>query len=136
MLSSRKYEDKFLFIGAYDRGRSTYLNKLKLTNLEIYGDDKWASRNARRPYIENAFQKRKLLNEELVSAVESAKGIINLLRQQNIKEDSHNMRTFEVPGYGGLLITQRTTEQAEFFEEGKEIIFFDSPDELKDKLNI
>lgn len=128
------YEDKFLFIGAYDRERSKYLNKLKLDDLEIYGDDKWATRNITRPYIKDVFKNRALFNEEIVSAVESAQGIINLLRRQNIIEDSHNMRTFEVPAYGGLLVAQRTTEQEVFFEEDKEIIFFNSPEELKDKL--
>jgi len=44
------------------------------------------------------------------------------------------MRTFEVPGYNGLLISERTEEQLFFFEEDKEAIYFDSIEELKDKL--
>ena len=133
-LLQNNFEDKFLFIGAYDKERSKYLNKLKLDSLEIYGDDKWATRNITRPYIREVFKNKSLFNEEIVNAIGAAKGIINLLRPQNIIEDSHNMRTFEVPAYGGLLIAQRTTEQEAFFEEDKEIVFFDSPEELRDKL--
>ena len=47
----------------------------------------------------------------------------------------HNMRTFEVTGNGGLLISQRTEEQLDFFEEDKEAIYFDELGELKEKLN-
>lgn len=50
-------------------------------------------------------------------------------------EQSHNMRTFEVPGYGGVLIADRTEEQSSFFEEGKEAVYFSSIDELRDKLH-
>lgn len=135
IISQQKFNNTFLFIGAYDYERSTYLNNLKLSDLEIYGDEKWATRNIRRTYIRNTFKNKKLLDEELVCAVESSKGVINLLRPQNVVEDSHNMRTFEVPGYGGVLISQRTNEQEEFFEEDKEIVFFNSPEELKDKLS-
>ncbi len=72
---------------------------------------------------------------QYIEAIQNASGVINLLRRQNIEEGSHNMRTFEVPGYGGLLIANRTTEQRDFFEEDKEAIFFESVEELNDKLN-
>jgi spore maturation protein CgeB len=44
------------------------------------------------------------------------------------------MRTFEVPGYGGVLIAERTSEQMEYFEENNEAIFFSSAEELGDKM--
>jgi spore maturation protein CgeB len=46
------------------------------------------------------------------------------------------VRTLEIPGYGGFLLTQRSQEQAEdLYVEGKEIACFDSVDELKEKIN-
>jgi spore maturation protein CgeB len=47
---------------------------------------------------------------------------LNLFREYNF--GSHNMRTFEVPVVGGIELAPYSEEQAEFFEEGKEIFFF------------
>ncbi|MBE7170989.1 MAG: glycosyltransferase [Williamsia sp.] len=129
-----RYTDRVLFIGAYDKERARYLNKLKSDQLDIYGESKWKTRNLFRPYVRKVYRNRALYGNDYTEAVTSSMGILNLIRLQNLKEDSHNMRTFEVPGYGGLLITQRTTEQCEYFEENKEAIFFDSVAELKEKL--
>ena len=75
-----------------------------------------------------------LYNEQYAHACKNSLGIINFLRKQNLVEGSHNMRTFEVPGYGGLLIANRTQEQLEFFEEDKEAVYFGNLQELEDKL--
>jgi spore maturation protein CgeB len=47
---------------------------------------------------------------------------LNLLRVHN--EQSHNMRTFEVPGIGAIQLAPDTPEHRMFFEEGKEIFLF------------
>ncbi len=132
--ASGVYADRFLFIGVFDNERADYLNQLKSERLNIYGDVKWRSRNQFRPYIRKVYQNRALYNNDYAQAITSSLGILNLLRKQNIIEDSHNMRTFEVPWYGGLLISQRTGEQLDFFEEDKEAVFYSSPEELKEKL--
>lgn len=134
LTASPAYAERFLFIGAYDEERAAYLEKLRAENLDIYGDTKWNTRNHLRPYVKKAYRERSLYGNDYVSAVHGASGIINLLRPQNIVESSHNMRTFEVPGYGGLLISERTEEQETFFEDGKEAVFFEGPEELKDKM--
>ncbi len=124
---------RILFVGAYDGERARLLNRVADDHLRIFGDLKWSSRTAGLPKVREAYQGRGLFGEEYKQAVAAAAGNINLLREQNLTEQSHNMRTFEVPGYGGVLITQRTTEQSEFFEEDKEILCFDSVEELATK---
>jgi spore maturation protein CgeB len=131
---TKLYADRFLFIGAHDRQRTAFLEELYYPDLDIYGDAKWKTRNLSKPYILQAYKQRSLYGSDYTDAVAASSGIINLLRDQNIREDSHNMRTFEVPGYGGLLISQRTTEQLSFFEEDKEAVYFDNIDELRDKM--
>ena len=37
--------------------------------------------------------------------------------------DSHNMRSFEVPGVGGIMVAPDTKEHRIFFEVGKEIFY-------------
>ncbi len=53
---------------------------------------------------------------------------LNLFREYNF--GSHNMRTFEIPVAGGIQLAPYSEEQAEFFEENKEIFFFHDMDEL------
>lgn len=65
-------------------------------------------------------------------AIAGAIGCINLYRPQN--RDSHNMRTFEVPAYGGLLISERNDETICFFPENECAIMFSSPEELREKI--
>ncbi len=57
---------------------------------------------------------------------------LNLLRIHN--EDSHNMRTFEVPGIGGIMLAPRTTEHTMFFKEGEEVFLFDGVPECIEKI--
>lgn len=132
---TRLYNGRFLFIGAYDKQRTAALDQLNTPFLDIYGDAKWRTRNLHRPNIVKAYRQRPLYGSNYIDAVSNAAGIINLLREQNINENSHNMRTFEVPGYGGLLISQRTTEQQEYFRENEEAVYFASMDELRDKID-
>ncbi len=129
------YENKWLFIGTWDRERMAWLGKVHEGNLHIYGDEKWSSHGTKNKSIAAAYRGRPLYDKEYKEAINNAAGVINLLRRQNIEEGSHNMRTFEVPGYGGLLVANRTEEQEFFFEEDKEAIFFDGVEELNDKLD-
>lgn len=130
-----RFAGNFVFVGAYDQQRANYLDGLQHPLLTIYGDERWKTRNLHRPFLQNAYQNKSLYGEDYMHALQSSQGVINILREQNLMEDSHNMRTFEVPGFGGLLITQRTGEQMEFFEEDKEAVYFDSMEELRSKLD-
>jgi spore maturation protein CgeB len=53
---------------------------------------------------------------------------LNLFREYN--NDSHNMRTFEIPAVGGIQLTPYSSEQESFFTEGKEIFFFRNDNEM------
>ncbi len=125
----------FLFVGAWDQDREEWLSQMTdKVNLEIYGNQDW-SLMSRGKEVATSFQNRYLIGEEYANVVSRSAGVINLLRPQNMREQSHNMRTFEVPGYGGVLISQRTDEQMSYFEEDKEAIFFSDIEELIDKLD-
>jgi spore maturation protein CgeB len=47
---------------------------------------------------------------------------LNLMRVHNM--DSHNMRSFEIPGIGGIMVAPDTSEHRMFFEHGKEAFLF------------
>ncbi len=124
--------NQFLFIGAWDKEREYKLTKLAHTDLQIFGPSNWGKKINK--FGKLKYNSEPLYEQEYANACLNAAGILNFLRPQNITEQSHNMRTFEVPGYGGLLIAERTTEQLDFFEEDKEAIYFDDIIELNDKL--
>lgn len=121
---------KLIFAGSYDRERAAFLSQLPADMLAIYGDIKWKTRNHLNNRLKNSYQGHPLNGDAYKQAIRDAPAVLNLLRKQNIEEGSHNMRTFEVPGYGGLLLGDRTEEQMLFFEDGKEALFYDCKEEL------
>lgn len=59
---------------------------------------------------------------------------LNFFRPHN--EGSHNLRTFEVPAVGGILLTPESAEQKMFFEDGQEIFFYSGFDSLLEQCRI
>jgi spore maturation protein CgeB len=57
---------------------------------------------------------------------------LNIFRLHN--QGSHNMRSFEVPAIGGILLTQYSDEQADFFAINKEIFTYSDNTELLSQL--
>lgn len=126
--------NKFSFIGAYDKERCAILELLQTPKLILFGDVKWGTRTSPVSKLRKLYAGKSLFDQDYVDAISTSDAVFNFLRQQNLEEGSHNMRSFEVPGYGGVLISTRTEEQLSFFEDGKEAIYFESIDELNDKL--
>lgn len=126
--------NKFGFIGAFDHDRLKWLRQLANFPIEVYGEKKWLSKASTFANTSLVIKGEPLFNENYAAYCTESWGIFNFLRPQNLTEQSHNMRTFEVPGFGGLLIANRTEEQSTFFEEDKEAIYFQDIYELKEKL--
>lgn len=122
---------KVIFVGAWDPQRAAFFNQFAPDELAIFGPSEWASRTSAQSNTRHNYQGRALYDQDYIDVSAQALGAINLLRPQNIIESSHNMRTFEVPGYGGLLIAERTQEQQAFFTEGEEALYFSSFEELQ-----
>lgn len=70
--------------------------------------------------------------EEYLSVMHRSKINLNILRKQN--EDSHNMRTFEIPAAGGFMLHEYSVDAAGFFEEGKEAEYYRDGKECADKI--
>ncbi|MEM7102356.1 MAG: glycosyltransferase [Bacteroidota bacterium] len=131
---SAEFAPYYIFIGMADKPRASFFSKVAVDNFSIYGNKKWISYFGYYKGIRKAFKGKGFYSSQYFVVHRSAKGSINYLREQNFVEGSHNMRTFEVPGCGGVLISQRTEEQLSFFEEDKEAVYFSSSEELNDKL--
>lgn len=58
---------------------------------------------------------------------------LNLLRPHNFQ--SHNMRSFEIPAIGGIMLSMHSAEQSQYFREGQEAFYFNDQNELVKKIN-
>jgi spore maturation protein CgeB len=57
---------------------------------------------------------------------------LNVLNAENL--GGPNMRTFEVPGSGGVMLARYSAAQDEFFPENEAAVYYRSPAELDDKI--
>lgn len=115
------------FVGSYDRQRAEVLEVIADLEVSIYGnawEDLPASSKLRGKVISAA-----IYGAPLRQVVTSSLASINILRPQNV--GSHNMRTFEVPAMGGLMLTSYSEEQQAVFPDREACLMYRSPAELR-----
>jgi len=124
------YASDIAYIGNWTPERERWLSYITDMDLKIWGTYLWG--RARDGGVKDKWTGYTPVGWEFAKVVRASKINLNFLRDQN--KGSHNMRTFEVPGCGGFLLTERSEEQCEFFEEDKEIACFSTPEELREKI--
>jgi hypothetical protein len=67
-------------------------------------------------------------HSQMARLAHDAAVVVNFVRAEH--GCAHSMKTFELPAAGACVVTNRTEEQLEFFREGEEMAFFDTPDEM------
>jgi hypothetical protein len=121
------------FIGMPDKERTAILLYLARMGFkidifsELYYNKKVLACN------NNIILNKPAYGDEFWRTIMSYRVQLNFLRKHN--KNSHNQRTFEVPGAGGVLLTEFSDEQSDFFNEGREIFFFRSVSELPDQIS-
>jgi spore maturation protein CgeB len=122
--------NRVCFIGNPDVFRAKLINNLAKESVEIdvYGHD-WEK------YINHQNIKcyNTVSNNELWYTLRKYRIQLNIMRPHNL--DSHNMRTFEVPGIGGIQLAPNTKEHRFFFEADKEIFLYNTVTECVTKIN-
>ena len=144
------------FLGGWEPRRERLLHAVAAAgiNLKIWGgyweflsDGKWTLRRQiilrqlagkekfrfrRDEHLSRAHQGGEVYADDYARALTGSGIGLGFLRK--VCPDQHTTRTFEIPACGSMLLADRTEEHQEFFEEGKEAEFFDSVDEMIDKL--
>ena len=117
-------------IGAFEHERAASLqflaeNGIKVT---IWGNG-WGDWVGRHPNLDirNEF----LFGEDYSKAICATKINLNFLRK--INRDQVTSRSVEIPACGGFMLSERSLRHLDFFEEGKEVEFFGSNEELLEK---
>ncbi len=122
------------FIGHYERH---YADTLKIATeasdlVKVWGP-KWPQYASKNSWAKPIVYGGGLWGDDYLDALSGAKIGLGLLSKW-IPETT-TTRSFEIPALGTFLLAERTNDHLSLFEEGKEAEFFESEDELKDKIN-
>jgi len=118
-----------VFVGSWDKERERILSRLLGYDLKIWGSS-WQKANSK---LQSAWTKKAEFGKNFCKIIKSSKIVLNLIRKQN--PSSVNMRTFEIPACRGFMLSTRTEESLQFFQEGKEAEYFSDYEELKEKID-
>jgi hypothetical protein len=118
-----------VFVGAHRPKRARHLECIRRHRVGLWGKG-WHGRpsGGRHPvHRERAFG-------AACAAIYSGAAVsLNILDDLNMP--GHNMRTFEIPASGGVMLATFTEEQARFFPEGRAAWYYRDPGELDDLLD-
>jgi spore maturation protein CgeB len=125
------YDDSYdlSFVGTADKERYNFLKKLSNYTILVAGNG-W--KNFKQ--LENVTYIGAVNTKKSAEVIKKSTISLNILRKQNYS--SHNMRTFEIPAMGGLMLTKRSKEQNNFFRENKECLMYEDFKELNSKIKM
>ncbi len=120
---------KVCFLGNPDKDRAEFIEHLagQEIKIDIYGND-WKKFVTHK----NITIYNPIYGDEFWKVLRKYRVQLNLLRIHN--PDSHNMRSFEVPGVGGIMVAPDTLEHRNFFIDGKEIFLFSDIQSCTEKI--
>ena len=111
-------------------GRLSYLCRTRSLNLRIYGTG-WQSG------LSSATLKKSFygpaIGDEYAKVICASKIALGFLNHK--VGDTFTTRTFEIPACGGFLLAERTPAHRSLFIENSEAVYFDSNEELVDKVD-
>jgi len=121
---------KVCFLGNPDKLRTSFIQSLANSGIEIevYGNN-WNKFVIHK----NITSHPPVYGEEQWKTLRKYRVQLNLMRIHNL--DSHNMRTFEVPGIGGIQLAPNTKEHRLFFVPDKEIFLYTTLEECVSKID-
>ncbi len=114
------------FIGNPDPLRVDYLQSLAATGLpvDVYGHG-W---HKTLPPTTKLHIHAAVYGEEFWRKMRAYRVQVNIFRPHNV--GSHNMRTFEIPAAGGIMLAPDSAEHREFFAGGNEAFFYKDKEDL------
>ena len=108
------------FIGNADRDRAEAINELILNRIhvDVFGNN-WRRFLKPNPYLKIH---KPVYGKEFITVAQKYRIQLNLFRPQNI--GSHNMRSFEMPSLGCIMLAPYSEEHDSFFKANEEAFYF------------
>jgi len=118
-----------VFVGQCGEKRRKHLEEVRRHQVGLWGPgwERVAKRFGRHRI--HAFQAFGSVSAALYSRAEVSLNIVD-----DLNMPGHNMRTFEIPASGGVMLSTYTAEQAELFPEGEAAWYYRAPSEIDDIL--
>jgi spore maturation protein CgeB len=120
---------QIVFVGTSTHARKREIAGIRKHSVAIWGNGwagKWASALRHRVHAP--------VYADALAHIHAAADIsLNVLNKESL--DGHNMRTFEVPASGGVMLARYTHVQSEFFPENEAAAYYRSPEELDEKID-
>lgn len=132
---SRRYKHNVVFIGYPEKERIESILFLAKNNIQIdiYGyPEAWKKQEFNLIHENIIIHEEFLEGKNYAQALSCAKISLCFLRKAN--RDQHTSRSIEIPACKGFMIAERTQEHLDLFEEDKEAVYFDSNEELLNKV--
>jgi hypothetical protein len=127
-----KYGCKVGFIGSWAKDREKSIAYLIENGIEVAV---WGNGWQKGKYwnlIKKYWRGPGLNGIEYAKAINGMEIALHFLRKEN--RDEQDSRTFEIPACGTFMLAERTKKHEEFFEDGKEAVFFDDDEDLLKKV--
>ncbi|MDG7037487.1 MAG: glycosyltransferase [Nitrososphaerota archaeon] len=111
------------FIGTFDLDRYKLLKKIN--NVDVFGDHWMIKAGRHHPSV---------YGEDFIRTINETKINLNLHKNSDSKVDGVNMRTFEVTGAGGFLLSSYIPSIFEYFKKD-EVDVFETAKEAQEKID-
>ncbi len=120
-----------VFVGTQEADRYDHIRYLAENGIKVhvYG---WGTVDAAHEHDNLIFHDKHLYGEDFSAALGCSKIALNFLRKMN--RDLQTSRSIEIPASKGFMLAERTDEHLRLFKEGVEAEYFDSKEELLEKV--
>ena len=117
-----------VFVGTGTRARRQEIAKIRRHSIAIWGDG-WRGKVKSQHHLHPPVYAQSLARIHAAAEIS-----LNVLNAESL--DGHNMRTFEVPASGGVMLARYSAAQAEFFPENEAAAYYRSAEELDAKIDL
>lgn len=116
------------FVGQHTPRREKYFSAIKHLGLKIWGYSKWKTSSIKEVAHKSVSQNKTR------QIIKQSKIVVNMLAgSDKFQPDAVNVRTFETLGLGSFLLVQDHPLLHQYFDVGKELVTFSSPNDLMKK---
>lgn len=122
------YDCDVIFLGNYSKKRERYLTALTDFDFQLRGA--WWRVKCLDWSLRRSYRSTSLGFPAYTEAMSSADIVINVVADHNLP--AHNMRTFEAPASGSLMVTTRSEGQKRYFPDREASVMYDDITELQE----